>query len=79
MSSADEKKEFMKKVTILIDTREQQNKHITDILSNLGIMFRAQKRDFGDDRFCIDGKDFSRSCIVERNHFQKCQSVYVPP
>lgn len=66
MSSADEKKEFMKKVTMLIDTREQKNQHITEVFGNLGIMWKAQKLDFGDYSFTIDGKDFSRSCIIER-------------
>lgn len=66
MSSADEKKEFMKKVTILIDTREQKNGHITQALSALGIMHKSQKLDFGDYSFSVDGKDFSRSCVIER-------------
>lgn len=66
MSSKDEKKEFMKKVTILIDTREQKNSHITEVLSNLGIMFKTQKLDYGDYSFTVDGKDFSRSCVIER-------------
>lgn len=66
MSSKDEKKDFLKKVTILIDTREQKNKHITDTLSQLGIMFESRKLDFGDYSFIIEGRDFSRSCVVER-------------
>ena len=64
--SNDGKKDFMKKVTILIDTREQQNKHITEVLANLGVMTKSQKLDFGDYSFIIDGKDFSRSCVLER-------------
>lgn len=66
LSSNDEKKDFMKKVTILVDTREQQNSHITEVFSNLGIMYKSQKLDFGDYSFIVDGKDFSRSCVVER-------------
>lgn len=64
--SANEKKEFMKKVTVLIDTREQKNQHITDVLGSLGIMWTAQKLDFGDYSFTADGRDFSHSCVIER-------------
>lgn len=66
MSNKDEKAEFLKKVSVLIDTREQKNKHITDALSSLGIMWESQKLDFGDYSFKIEGKDFSRSCVIER-------------
>lgn len=64
--SVEEKKKFMKEVTILIDTREQKNNHITDALGNLGIMYQCQKLDFGDYSFSVAEKDFSRSCVVER-------------
>ena len=64
--SNDEKKDFLKKVTVLIDTREQKNQHITDALKALGIMFESRKLDYGDYSFMIEGKDFSRSCVVER-------------
>ena len=67
MSSKDEKKDFLKKVTILIDTREQKNKHITDTLSQLGIMFESRKLDFGDYSFIIEGRDFSRSLYITKN------------
>ena len=64
--SADEKKDFMKKVTILIDTREQVNDHITQVLSQLGVMFATKKLDYGDYSFTAEGKDFSHSCVIER-------------
>lgn len=66
MSSKDEKKDFLKKVTILIDTREQKNEHITNILSQLGVMFEVKKLDYGDYSFLAEGKDFSHSCVIER-------------
>lgn len=66
MSSNDEKKDFMKKVTVLVDTREQKNDHITSELKKYGIMFESRKLDYGDYSFIIDGRDFSRSCVVER-------------
>lgn len=64
--SKDEKKEFMKKVTVLIDTREQRNEHITAVLSQFGIMVENRKLDYGDYSFTAEGKDFSHSCVIER-------------
>ena len=60
------KKDFLKKVTILIDTREQKNKHITDELDKLGIMYEDHKNDYGDYTFSCEGRDFSLSCVIER-------------
>lgn len=64
--SSDEKREFMKKVTILVDTREQKNDHIISALKQLGVMFESRKLDYGDYSFIAEGRDFSRSCVVER-------------
>lgn len=64
--SKDEKKDFMKKATILIDSREQKNEHITAELSRLGVMFEVRKLDYGDYSFTAEGKDFSHSCVIER-------------
>lgn len=66
MNSASEKKDFMKRVTVIVDTREQKNAHITEVFNDLGVMFNTQKLDFGDYSFTIDGIDFSRSCVIER-------------
>lgn len=66
LSSETEKKDFMKKVTILIDTREQKNSHIITIFDNLGIMHESRKLDYGDYSFMVEGRDFSRSCVIER-------------
>lgn len=65
-SSKDEKKDFVKKIKILIDSREQRNEHITAALSQLGIMYETQKLDYGDYSFTAEGKDFSHSCVIER-------------
>lgn len=61
-----EKKEFMKRATILIDTREQKNDHIVNALDSYGVMHESCKLDYADYSFRIDGKDFSSSCVVER-------------
>lgn len=63
---AIDKKEFLKKVIVIIDTREQENKHITDKLDELGIMHERRKLDYGDYSFIAEGRDFSMSCVVER-------------
>lgn len=66
MSSISEKKDFMKKVNIIIDTREQKNTHIVTVLDEMGIMHESKKLDYGDYSFQIDGKDFCGICVVER-------------
>lgn len=60
------KKDFMKKVCVLIDTREQKNQHITSALDSMGVAYESRKLDFGDYSFTADGRDFSLSCVVER-------------
>lgn len=60
------KQEFCKGVTIIVDTREKENRHIIDSLAGLGIRHEARKLDIGDYSFCIDGRDFSTSCAIER-------------
>lgn len=66
MSSVSEKKNFMKKVNIIIDTREQKNSHIVTALDEMGVMHEPKKLDYGDYSFTIDGRDFSGVCVVER-------------
>lgn len=65
MSSID-KKYFKKRVTLLIDSREQKNQHIIAFLDAYGIMHETKKLDYADYSFSIDGRDFSNSCVVER-------------
>lgn len=59
-----DKKTFMKTVTVIYDTREQQNKHIIDKLGECGVMTEKRKLDFGDYSFMAEGRDFSLSCAV---------------
>lgn len=66
MPTNKEKTDFMKQLQILIDTREQKNAHITSVLDSLGVQHEPKKLDYGDYSFMIDGKDFSRTCIIER-------------
>lgn len=61
-----DKKQFMKNVTFLIDTREQVNDHIVSFLDKCGIKHESRKLDFGDYSFLLGDNDFSKSCVVER-------------
>lgn len=40
--------ELLKTITILVDTREQKNEHITQYFDSKGISYRANKQDTGD-------------------------------
>lgn len=60
------RKDFIKAVTVLIDTREQKNKHVTKRLDELGVPYEVRKLDYGDYSFRTAERDFSMSCVVER-------------
>lgn len=62
----NDKERFAKQVTIICDTREQENGHIISVLDNMGVRHESRKLDFGDYSFMIDNKDFSLQCVVER-------------
>ena len=66
MSNQSDKASFMKAVTILVDTREQVNEHITQAFQQMGVMIENKKLDYGDYSFMVGDKDFSRSCVIER-------------
>ena len=61
-----DKEKFCKEVTIICDTREQENKHILSYLDMHSIKHENRKLDFGDYSFRISDKDFSMQCVVER-------------
>lgn len=71
---AIDKKTFLKIVTVISDTAEQENKHILKKLDEYGIPYIERKLDFGDYSFItqektnygIKERDFSLSCVVER-------------
>lgn len=62
----NEKKDFMKNVVILVDTREQKNDHIISVLDGLGVQHMQHKLDYGDYSFVVNENDFQMSCVVER-------------
>lgn len=51
---------------ILIDSKEQRNMHITQVLSNKGIKFKVVNLDFCDYTFEFQNKDYRDLCAVER-------------
>ena len=61
-----DKRDFMKAVTVIYDTREQKNAHIIAALSDMGVPTEQKKLDFGDYSFTAEGKDFTMSCVIER-------------
>lgn len=61
-----DKQDFLKKVTIYVDTREQVNDHITAVFDEYGIKHESRKLDYGDYSFKVEDKDFSMSCVIER-------------
>ena len=66
MATQSEKGKFMKAVTVLCDTREQKNEHVISKLDEYGVAHECVKLDAGDYSFSIAGRDFSRSCVIER-------------
>ena len=63
---ASNKQTFLHNITILHDTREQESRHILEVLDCLKIKHEEKKLDYGDYSFSIDERDFSLSCLVER-------------
>lgn len=66
MAQMTEKQAFMKQVTILIDTREQQNQHIIQTLDKYGVQHMNKKLDYGDYSFVVGDVDFENVCVIER-------------
>lgn len=70
-----EQKELLSSIQILIDTREQQNGHITGYLDQKGVTWKSKKLDFGDYSFLLPAiphlgitRDlyFTRKIAIER-------------
>ncbi len=52
-----EQNEILKSLTVLIDTREKKNEHITNYFDDKGINYKNKKLDFGDYSFMIPAND----------------------
>lgn len=64
--STDEKRKFLKNVTVLYDSREKKNDHILNQLEDMEIPAVEKKLDYGDYSFVLGDRDFRQSCVVER-------------
>ena len=60
------KERFLKNVTIICDTREQQNGHITAAFDKLKVNYISAKLPYGDYSFKVGEYDFSLLYAVER-------------
>lgn len=72
-----ELKTLLKSLTVIIDTREQENYHITEYLDKKKIPYKEQKLDFGDYSFMIPANTelgimrdvyFTNSIVIERKN-----------
>ncbi|ACL69110.1 ERCC4 domain-containing protein [Halothermothrix orenii] len=70
-----ELKELLKSLTVIIDTREQKNQHITDYLDDKGIPYKTKKLNFGDYSFYLPEQPelgiqrpmyFNNEIVIER-------------
>lgn len=70
-----EKKEILNNMVILVDTREQENKHILEAFNKKKIKFKEKKLDFGDYSFMLPAMPeygitkpllFDNEIVVER-------------
>jgi len=66
---------LLKTAVVLIDTREQENKHITDYFDSKGIVYKSVKQDFGDYSLMLPKneqygitQDVQIDFAVERKH-----------
>lgn len=70
-----EKKEILNNMVILVDTREQENKHILEFFNKKKIQYKSKKLDFGDYSFMLPAMPelgitkplmFDNEIVVER-------------
>ena len=70
-----EMEELISSITILIDTREKVNSHITDYFDRKGISYKKKALDYGDYSFMIPANEklsiprdlyFNTTCVIER-------------
>lgn len=57
---------MLKKIEIIIDTREQANKHITEFLTKKKVPFVSRKLDVGDYSAQIGVMSLEKSIVIER-------------
>lgn len=75
--SEDEQKQLLKSMVVIIDTREQQNKHITDYFDKHKIPYEVKTLEVGDYTFYLPANEtlsipremsFEKDIIIERKN-----------
>lgn len=61
-----ELQEKLKRMTVVIDTREQRNEHIIAYLDKLKVPHETRKLNTGDYSFTLDGKSADTDFVIER-------------
>ena len=58
----------MKKLTIIVDSREQENQHIINYFDSKQIPYKVRKIDTGDYSAMIDDRTLEYQCVVEKKN-----------
>lgn len=58
----------MKKLTIIIDSREQENQHLVNYFDSKKIPYKVRKIDTGDYSAMIDDRTLEYQCVVEKKN-----------
>lgn len=61
----------MDDLKILVDTREQENRHIVKTFEINKIECIQTKLDFGDYSFISNGVDYRKKCVIERKRLEE--------
>jgi ERCC4-type nuclease len=70
MNTINKFDDWLKKVTIIIDSREKSINHITNVFNAMNIKYRIQKLNIGDYAFSYEYYDSNEisKCIIERKN-----------
>ena len=58
----------MKKLTIIVDSREQENQHLINYFDSKKIPYKVRKIDTGDYSAMIDDRTLEYQCVVEKKN-----------
>lgn len=67
--SDKELKEILKNIVIIIDSREQVNKHILDYFDKKKKKYRIEKLDQGDYSACIESNEITKKLGINRDWY----------
>lgn len=58
----------MRKLTIIVDSREQENQHIINYFDSKKIPYKVRKIDTGDYSAMIDDRTLEYQCVIEKKN-----------